>query len=206
MPSATTRRSTASAWTASRSIARPSRPACAGSGFRGLSRPARRRSRSRRPGDAIEVATGAVLPAGADAVIPLEEYERLVDVAEVRGDASGKPYRNVARRGSDSRARSYRCSRQEFVSALRRSRSRRRPGASESAWPVAARRGDLDGQRARRAGPPDRRPSGPRLECLRVARRAARARRHRRRRRARRRRRSRCSSGACGSTWPSATC
>jgi molybdopterin molybdotransferase len=55
------------------------------------------------PGDAIEVATGAVLPAGADTVIPLEDYERLDNVAAVRGDASGKPYRNVARRGSDSR-------------------------------------------------------------------------------------------------------
>lgn len=55
------------------------------------------------PGDAIEVATGAVLPAGADAVIPLEDYERLVDAAEIRGNALGKPYRNVARRGSDSR-------------------------------------------------------------------------------------------------------
>ena len=86
------------------------------------------------PSDAIEVATGAVLPAGADAVIPLEDYEWLGDVAEIRGNALGKPYRNVARRGSDSR-RDYRCSRQEFGSALRRSRSRRRPGASESAWP-----------------------------------------------------------------------
>jgi molybdopterin molybdotransferase len=55
------------------------------------------------PSDAIEVASGAVLPAGADAVIPLEDYRRLADVAEISGNPSGKAYRNVARRGSDSR-------------------------------------------------------------------------------------------------------
>ncbi len=54
-------------------------------------------------GDAIEVATGSVLPRGADTVIPLEEYERLDDVAVIRDNASGKLHRNVARRGSDSR-------------------------------------------------------------------------------------------------------
>jgi molybdopterin molybdotransferase len=55
------------------------------------------------PNGAIEVTTGAVLPMGADAVIPLEEYEVLGDAASVRGNASGEAYRNVARRGSDSR-------------------------------------------------------------------------------------------------------
>jgi molybdopterin molybdotransferase len=55
------------------------------------------------PGTAIEVTTGAVLPKGADSVIPLEEYALDGQVATVRGDASGVAYRNVARRGSDSR-------------------------------------------------------------------------------------------------------
>jgi molybdopterin molybdotransferase len=55
------------------------------------------------PSNAIEVTTGAVLPKGADTVIPLEEYAVVGDVASVRSDASGGAYRNVARRGSDSR-------------------------------------------------------------------------------------------------------
>lgn len=55
------------------------------------------------PTHAIEVTTGAVLPKGADSVIPLEEYAVLGDVATVRRDASGAAFRNIARRGSDSR-------------------------------------------------------------------------------------------------------
>ncbi len=55
------------------------------------------------PGSAIEVTTGAVLPRGADAVIPLEEYAVAGDAASVRDGASGNAFRNVARRGSDSR-------------------------------------------------------------------------------------------------------
>ncbi len=103
MPSATIRRSTAFAWTASRSTAPPSPPVCASSGSKGLNRPVRRLSRSRSASNAIEVTTGAVLPSGADSVIPLEEYALHGDVATVRGDASGVAFRNVARRGSDSR-------------------------------------------------------------------------------------------------------
>jgi molybdopterin molybdotransferase len=55
------------------------------------------------PSNAIEVTTGAVLPTGADTVIPLEEYDVVGDVATVRSDASGEVFRNVARRGSDGR-------------------------------------------------------------------------------------------------------
>jgi molybdopterin molybdotransferase len=55
------------------------------------------------PKEAIEVTTGAVLPIGADAVIPLEDYDLRGDVASVRDNAPGEAYRNVARRGSDSR-------------------------------------------------------------------------------------------------------
>src|SRR5262249_19195654 len=55
------------------------------------------------PSNAIEVTTGAVLPRGADTVIPLEEYTVVGGVATVRGDASGEALRNVARRGSDGR-------------------------------------------------------------------------------------------------------
>lgn len=54
------------------------------------------------PQQAIEVMTGAVLPVGTDCIIPLEEYELANGTATVKADASGKPYRNVQRRGEDS--------------------------------------------------------------------------------------------------------
>jgi molybdopterin molybdotransferase len=47
--------------------------------------------------------TGAVLPTGADCVIPLEEYHLADDIAHLRTDAVLEPYRNVQRRGADSR-------------------------------------------------------------------------------------------------------
>jgi len=52
---------------------------------------------------AIEVMTGAVLPAGADCVIPLEEYDLVDEVARLKDTALCEPWRNVQRRGADSR-------------------------------------------------------------------------------------------------------
>ncbi len=51
---------------------------------------------------AVEVMTGAVLPAGTDCVIPLEEYDLVDGVAALKEKASGTPLRNVQRRGEDS--------------------------------------------------------------------------------------------------------
>jgi molybdopterin molybdotransferase len=52
---------------------------------------------------AIEVMTGAMLPRGADCVIPLEEYDLNDGVVALKNEATGDAYRNVQRRGSDSR-------------------------------------------------------------------------------------------------------
>lgn len=54
------------------------------------------------PEGAIEVMTGAVLPFGTDCIIPQEEYALAEGAAIVKADTSGKPYRNVQRRGEDS--------------------------------------------------------------------------------------------------------
>jgi molybdopterin molybdotransferase len=54
-------------------------------------------------GSAIEVMTGAMLPQGADCVIPLEEYDLADRVAHLKVNAILEPYRNVQRRGADSR-------------------------------------------------------------------------------------------------------
>jgi molybdopterin molybdotransferase len=51
---------------------------------------------------AIEVMTGAVMPTGADCVVPLEEYDLADHIASLKGNALREPYRNVQRRGSDS--------------------------------------------------------------------------------------------------------
>lgn len=56
----------------------------------------------RTPADAIEVMTGAVLPAGTDCVIPLEEYELAGRNLALKSEATATPWRNVQRRGSDS--------------------------------------------------------------------------------------------------------
>ncbi len=52
---------------------------------------------------AIEVMTGSIMPRGSDCVIPLEEYDASDGVASLRSEAAGEPYRNVQRRGEDSR-------------------------------------------------------------------------------------------------------
>ncbi|HEV2700242.1 MAG TPA: molybdopterin molybdotransferase MoeA [Steroidobacteraceae bacterium] len=54
------------------------------------------------PRSAIEVMTGAVMPAGADCVIPLEEYDLIDGSARLKPNVPCEPYRNVQRRGSDS--------------------------------------------------------------------------------------------------------
>ena len=51
---------------------------------------------------AIEVMTGAVLPRGADCVVPLEEYDLIESTVTLKDQALIKPYRNVQRRGEDS--------------------------------------------------------------------------------------------------------
>lgn len=54
-------------------------------------------------GSAIEVMTGAVMPSGADCVIPLEEYDLVDGIARLKPNALREPFRNVQRRGADSR-------------------------------------------------------------------------------------------------------
>ncbi|HTY51527.1 MAG TPA: molybdopterin molybdotransferase MoeA [Steroidobacteraceae bacterium] len=51
----------------------------------------------------IEVMTGAVLPPGCDAVIPVEQVTAAGGIAEVAADAAVAPWHNVHRRGSDAR-------------------------------------------------------------------------------------------------------
>lgn len=52
---------------------------------------------------AIEVMTGAIMPRGTDSVIPLEEYAIADGLVVLKGKATGAAYRNVQRRGEDSR-------------------------------------------------------------------------------------------------------
>ena len=55
------------------------------------------------PANALEVTTGAVLPQGTDCVIPMEEYAAEGAVVLLKATARTEPYRNVQRRGEDSR-------------------------------------------------------------------------------------------------------
>jgi molybdopterin molybdotransferase len=50
---------------------------------------------------AIEVMTGAVLPHGADCVIPVEEYASETGTLTLYRNATARPWRNVQRRGAD---------------------------------------------------------------------------------------------------------
>jgi molybdopterin molybdotransferase len=52
---------------------------------------------------AIEVMTGAILPAGSDCVIPVEQLEVAEGYASLTTAVANSPYQNVVRRGSDSR-------------------------------------------------------------------------------------------------------
>lgn len=53
-------------------------------------------------GAAIEVMTGAVLPAGTDCVVPVEEYDLAGNGLVLNSSGTAEPWRNVQRRGSDS--------------------------------------------------------------------------------------------------------
>jgi molybdopterin molybdotransferase len=52
------------------------------------------------PDSCIEIMTGAVLPAGCDAVVPVEQLQRTGEFAEI-GRKPVAPWQNVHRRGSD---------------------------------------------------------------------------------------------------------
>jgi molybdopterin molybdotransferase len=52
---------------------------------------------------AIEAMTGAVMPHGTDSVIPLEEYDLADGVLTLKPEATAEPWRNVQRRGCDSK-------------------------------------------------------------------------------------------------------
>jgi molybdopterin molybdotransferase len=53
--------------------------------------------------NAIEVTTGAMLPGGTDCVIPWEQYDVANGVVSLKDDVQCKPFRNVQRKGEDSR-------------------------------------------------------------------------------------------------------
>lgn len=55
------------------------------------------------PDNALEVTTGAVLPRGSDCVIPMEEYDVADGAVLLKDKGRADPYRNVQRRGEDSR-------------------------------------------------------------------------------------------------------
>ncbi len=54
------------------------------------------------PASCIEIMTGAMLPRGCDAVVPVEQVQRTGDMAEI-GRKPVQPWQNVHRRGSDCR-------------------------------------------------------------------------------------------------------
>lgn len=54
------------------------------------------------PDSAIEVMTGAVMPAGTDSIVPVEEYDVADGHLTLKDEATGEAWRNVQRRGSDS--------------------------------------------------------------------------------------------------------
>ena len=54
------------------------------------------------PATCIEIMTGAMLPRGCDAVVPVEQVQRSGDIAEI-GRKPVQPWANVHRRGSDCR-------------------------------------------------------------------------------------------------------
>jgi len=54
------------------------------------------------PANCIEITTGAMLPQGCDAVVPVEQIQRNGDIVEI-GRKAPQPWQNVHRRGSDCR-------------------------------------------------------------------------------------------------------
>jgi molybdopterin molybdotransferase len=55
------------------------------------------------PANSVEVMTGAMLPRGTDCIIPLEEYELEGTAAVLKSQATARAFRNVQRRGEDSK-------------------------------------------------------------------------------------------------------
>jgi molybdopterin molybdotransferase len=55
-------------------------------------------------GACIEVMTGAVLPGGCDAVIPVEQLSVMGGEAQLAADLAVEPWQNIHRRGTDTRA------------------------------------------------------------------------------------------------------
>jgi molybdopterin molybdotransferase len=53
--------------------------------------------------DAIEVMTGAILPVGADCIIPVEQLDVADGYANLKAVVTSSPFHNVHRRGSDGR-------------------------------------------------------------------------------------------------------
>ena len=114
------------------------------------STPARCTTRSLSRGECIEIATGAPLPAGADAVVMVEETEK-TDGGGVRVFTPVYPGQHVGRRGRRHRGRTDGAARRRRAEPephrrARRHRRRRRRRVRE-----AARRDPVDGQRNRRA-------------------------------------------------------
>jgi molybdopterin molybdotransferase len=54
------------------------------------------------PANAIEVMTGAIVPLGADCIIPMEEYDVTDGVISLKEDARVTPNRNIQHRGADN--------------------------------------------------------------------------------------------------------
>ncbi len=165
-PNAIIRRSIASPWTASRCPPRP-RPttpvACASPACRPR---AIRRRRLADPDTCIEIMTGAMLPRGCDAVVPVEQVQRNGEIAEI-GRKPVQPWQNVHRRGSDCPQGALLLSRRHAaVGARSGDRRRRRHGAPAGQRPTNDRR-DLHRQRAGRARRTHRAAPGAPLECLR---------------------------------------
>ncbi|HEY4444253.1 MAG TPA: molybdopterin molybdotransferase MoeA [Steroidobacteraceae bacterium] len=52
---------------------------------------------------AIEVMTGAILPAGSDCIVPVEQFDVAEGYASLNTAVGNSPYQNVHRRGSDGR-------------------------------------------------------------------------------------------------------
>jgi molybdopterin molybdotransferase len=67
----------------------------------GRSRPGRRFDGTVGPGEAVEIATGAPMPAGADAVVPIEATQRDPDQPIIRVVEAIPPGRHVGARGED---------------------------------------------------------------------------------------------------------
>ena len=113
-------------------------------------------SRSVRTGQCVEIATGAPMPDGADAVVMVEETERVDGTGEsvssrrsIRGRTSGA-WRGHRRRSGG------RCSRATADPEPRRRAGRNRSGWNVDVYARPEDRDPVDRQRNRRAGPPAR--------------------------------------------------